>query len=219
MKRRDSSIFDVYDVSLWQSVLIFLVCLVIKLWQSTIRFKVRGGAGLFKDIHSPIIVVIWHNRIFTTPMLMRRYHKKFPLAGLISPSKDGAILAEMFKNFGVQTVRGSSDRRGLASILELVRVLKSASICITTDGPRGPMYKIKKGVLKVAELSGQPIMAIRATYSSYITLKPAWDKFMLPLPFSTITLDGEKFTFEELAKDAQSRGITPERRLEQILGD
>ena len=218
MKRRDNSIYDVYDVSWHQSIFVFIVCLFLKLWFATIRVKLKESHSHLKNISSPKIVVIWHNRIFSTPILMRRFHKKIKMAGLVSPSRDGAILSEIFKNFGVQTIRGSSDRRALASLMESIKALDSSSICITPDGPRGPMYKVKRGALKVAELSEKPMLIIRANYKSFISINAAWDKFMIPFPFSTIEFSCDLLTYQELSEQASSKNLSAEEYLTQLLG-
>lgn len=211
---------DVSEAPFWQNAAIFVVCWIIKLWQATIRFKCSEETARMFRSKGPMIVLIWHNRIFITPMLKVRYRKNDKMSGLISPSKDGAALAAMFKFFGVSAIRGSSKRRGALAIRELVDELKSGGdICITPDGPRGPMYHIKGGALKVAELSGANMLIIRSRYRLFIKINKAWDKFMLPLPFSTVEVEAAALKpYSELQAEADRAGIKLETHVESLLG-
>lgn len=211
---------DISEVPFWQSAVIRILCWIVRLWQATIRFKCSEETARIFSSKGPMIVLIWHNRIFITPMLKLRYRKNFKMSGLISPSRDGAALAALFKYFGVSAIRGSSKRRGALAIRELVDELKSGGdICITPDGPRGPMYSIKGGALKVAELSGANLLVIRSKYKRFISINKAWDKFMLPLPFSSVELEAAAYKpYSELLAEAQERGLLLESYVESLLG-
>lgn len=211
---------DISEAPLLQRAAIRVLCWIMRLWQATIRFKCSDETlRMFKSA-SPMIVLIWHNRIFITPMLKLRYRKNFKMSGLISPSRDGAALATLFKYFGVSAIRGSSKRRGVLAIRELVDELKSGGdICITPDGPRGPMYSIKGGALKVAELSGAKVLIIRSRYRRFFVINKAWDKFMLPLPFSTVDLEAAALKpYAELLSEAKKLDMTVEAYVESLLG-
>jgi lysophospholipid acyltransferase (LPLAT)-like uncharacterized protein len=56
-------------------------------------------------------------------------------------------------------------------------------LTITPDGPRGPTYKVQSGVLRLAQSTGRPIVAIDNRIEWKFELK-SWDKFQIPLPFS-----------------------------------
>ncbi|MBA3236864.1 MAG: hypothetical protein H0T62_00750, partial [Parachlamydiaceae bacterium] len=53
------------------------------------------------------------------------------------------------------------------------------------DGPKGPCYKVKPGILYAAKESGAPIIAFSWEADRFWEFK-TWDKFRLPKPFSTI---------------------------------
>lgn len=165
------------------------------------------------------IFALWHNRVFV-PCYVYRYYfkgKKVPMSMLTSASKDGALLSTVAKNYGMRTVRGSSRRRGVAGFLDMVRELnEGCSMCITPDGPKGPIYKCHPGVVKLASVSGLPIIPAAVSYSSYWRIRKAWDGFVIPKPFSKATLRLGKPIY--VPKD-----MTPEQqeefclRLEQAL--
>ena len=135
------------------------------------------------------IIALWHNRVFV-PCYVYRYvlkGKKVQMSMLTSASKDGALLATVAKDYGMRAVRGSSRRRGVAGFMDMLRELKDGcSMCITPDGPKGPIYKCHPGVIKLASVSGLPIVPARVSYSSYWRIKKAWDGFVIPKPFSRV---------------------------------
>jgi lysophospholipid acyltransferase (LPLAT)-like uncharacterized protein len=85
-------------------------------------------------------------------------------------------------------VLGSSGNGGQAALAQLVPLLQwGASTFLNPDGPYGPAHAIKNGVLDLSERSGLPIVAIRVVCSRALHL-PTWDRKLLPLPGSRITL-------------------------------
>jgi lysophospholipid acyltransferase (LPLAT)-like uncharacterized protein len=57
-------------------------------------------------VSEPTAVVLWHNRLFLTPEIFRRYRSRRRIHGLVSASKDGAWLAAFYRLIGIQPVRG-----------------------------------------------------------------------------------------------------------------
>ena len=156
------------------------------------------------------IIALWHNRVFV-PCYVYRYvikGKKVQMSMLTSASKDGALLATVAKDYGMRAVRGSSRRRGVAGFMDMLRELKDGcSMCITPDGPKGPIYKCHPGVIKLASVSGLPIVPARISYSSYWRIRKAWDGFVIPKPFSRVVV--------HLAKCIEGPAdLTPEQQQE-----
>ena len=88
----------------------------------------------------------------------------------------------------MRAVRGSSSRRGSRALRELVDLVDSGhDIAITPDGPRGPRYFFGPGAISVAQLTATPIIPMHAKFSSCWRMK-SWDGFIIPLPFSTISV-------------------------------
>ena len=105
-----------------------------------------------------------------------------PLAqmGADRASDPGPLLAA----WGVGVVRGSATRGGVGGLLRLVRTVREGtSVVILPDGPRGPRYVAKGGVVQLARLTGVPIVPI--TYAaSRVWRLGSWDQLVLPLPFA-----------------------------------
>lgn len=107
--------------------------------------------------------------------------------GLISGSRDGALLETFFGWAGIRAVRGSSNRRGSQALRDLVKVVKSGNdVGITPDGSRGPRYEAKPGAILLAKLTKAPILILSFEFGCSIKLK-SWDTFVVPLPFSRVT--------------------------------
>ena len=82
-------------------------------------------------------------------------------------------------------------------ILSLLKENQNANI--TVDGPKGPKHKAKNGIIRIAKLSGKPIVPY-IFYSpdiSFIKL-PTWDDFQYPLGYTRlINLFGEPIYVDE----------------------
>ncbi len=208
-----------YEVPWRYFIVIAPLVFLMKLWLLTLRTSVENKE-LEKLLRSPepFIILFWHNKIFSITRFKQMLRKNYPMCGLVSPSKDGAWLAAAFKVLGITTVRGSSKRRGGVAIKELVDILKEGSdIAITPDGPRGPIYTVKKGALKVAELSGIRMFPVTIEYKNSIKFN-SWDKFEIPLPFSKVILKPiAPLNYEELVQKASANGQEPEEFLANLM--
>lgn len=157
----------------------------------TLRFKVLYEADAAEIIgRKKCIIALWHNRTFT-PCFVYRYviKGKVPMSMLTSASKDGALLSTVAEDYGMRAVRGSSHRRGVAGFRDMLRELEDGCcMCITPDGPKGPIYKSHPGVIRLASVSGLPIMPLCIDIASCWRIKKAWDGFVIPKPFSKVTV-------------------------------
>jgi len=122
-------------------------------------------------------------------MLPRVFDPSFPTRqsyGLISASRDGDLIANWIERSGYGTIRGSSSRKGVIAMRQLLDTLAAdGNVLFTPDGPRGPVYQVSQGVIFLAQKSGAPILPIHMEYSSCWRLK-SWDRFVVPRPFATL---------------------------------
>ncbi len=150
-----------------------------KTLRMTIQYRCEGPST-----KGPCIFALYHNRMIgaagaAAPWLVFR-----PGVVLTSASDDGATVAAAMQCFGLGSVRGSSSRRGAAALVTLKKAIKTGQhVCITPDGPRGPCYQIQPGIVKLASVTGVPIIPFLVTYERYWSLK-SWDRFQIPKPFS-----------------------------------
>jgi lysophospholipid acyltransferase (LPLAT)-like uncharacterized protein len=158
---------------------------------ATLRMDIRDRCGISNDpvTMEPAIYILWHNRFFVVPPAWNRICLGLrKTVALTSASNDGAMVAAAMKVFGLDSIRGSSSRRGVAALVGLKRALTAGNdICLTPDGPRGPRYQVQPGFLKLAEATGAPIIPIHLRFSNAWRLK-TWDRFVIPKPFSRVEI-------------------------------
>jgi len=168
-----------------------LIWLLARMLAATLRFRWRDESGVFESEPArPVIFCIWHNRLALSLVLYRRHvRSRWPhrrLAGMVSASRDGGMLAEVLRLFQVRPVRGSSSRRGGQAMKEALTALREGcDLAITPDGPRGPCYAMQPGIVSVARLSGCAIVPVAYRLSHKWTLR-SWDRFQVPWPFARV---------------------------------
>jgi lysophospholipid acyltransferase (LPLAT)-like uncharacterized protein len=131
------------------------------------------------------VIASWHQNCFAGILA----HAGQGIALLVSRSLDGEIVGRLAKSIGLTAIRGSS-RKGGREALELLvdqthNGLRSA---ITIDGPKGPIFQIKRGVFCISAETGAPILPMVAVGARYWTLHKSWDKFRIPKPFSKVAV-------------------------------
>ena len=57
---------------------------------------------------------------------------------------------------------------------------------MAVDGPRGPIYKAKKGVITFAKKTGFPIVTVVTKPHNPYCFKNSWNKALLPKMFSKV---------------------------------
>ena len=125
------------------------------------------------------IYAMWHENQF----LVHGIEDKAHLSIQISTSLDGEIIARIVERMGFKVVRGSAERRGaVQSTMQMItRLNEGESVAMMVDGPRGPLHKVKSGVVKLAQKTGAPIIPVHwySPQKTFITL-PSWDKMRTP---------------------------------------
>lgn len=188
-RKPQSGVVIPHKAKWYQRLAARLVWLIVRSIGMTIRYRLEDRSGYFSGApKETIIFAIWHNRLGLALMLyekyVRRYQPERKLAGLVSASKDGGFLARILELFRVEPVRGSSSRRGAQALRELVSWGEHGyDLAITPDGPRGPCYTVRDGVIATAQLTGLTIVPASYRLNWKIQLK-SWDRFQIPLPFA-----------------------------------
>jgi len=166
---------------------------------------IAGGEGL--------IALTWHSRFL---MLNSAWKRAYALPHvLISRSRDGAIVAQTCRFLGLRSIRGStkkagSDRAkgGAQASRDIVGAIeRGGCIVITPDGPRGPRQRLSEGPLRLAKMTGAPILPCLFAVKSRKQFD-SWDRFVLPLPFGrgkivwgspvTVSADADEAEIERL---------------------
>jgi lysophospholipid acyltransferase (LPLAT)-like uncharacterized protein len=166
-------------------VLIPLVgALVIRVLAWTWRLQVRGREHLesARQIHPHIVFALWHGRLL--PFI--RVHRGQNAHVLASEHEDGELLARTIGYFGFGHVHGSSTRGGTKAILALAEASAAGhDVGVTVDGPRGPRFEVKPGVVEVAKLTGCAMIPATTSSRRHRVFR-SWDAFELPAPFTRV---------------------------------
>lgn len=179
-----------------QALLASLIGGYLELALRTTRWTTIGAEHYAAQLNGePAIVAFWHEFLPMMPALWTQTRKQIPgqtVHVLISRHRDGMLIADIIRRFHLDTVHGSSGRKGRANggqrggaagVLQLLSIMQAGGIaCITPDGPRGPRRVASPGVAHLAGLSGRAVLPCAARTSRRITLK-SWDRMAMPLPF------------------------------------
>jgi lysophospholipid acyltransferase (LPLAT)-like uncharacterized protein len=162
----------------------------LKMWSKTLRIEIDEKSLRLLETygHMPKVCALWHNRLFIASHLFQKYFQGTEMYGLISPSRDGAWLSEIYRNIGIHAIRGSTRRGGRNAFLEMVDAIREGhTVTITPDGPRGPRYFAKRGIAILAQETRVPIVLAGVKMQRAWRFS-SWDRFYLPKPFSRISV-------------------------------
>ena len=157
----------------------------------TMNLRVFGHQNL-ADAYArkgQIICAFWHNRALLLPFFYRYKMNLKRLAAMVSRSRDGQFLADFLERFDFHAVRGSSSTGAKETFIQAVRTARQGyDIAIAPDGPRGPMYEVQPGIIKLAQMTSLPIVPVSYQASIRRDLH-SWDRFILPAPFAKIAFE------------------------------
>lgn len=145
----------------------------------TWRIKYSG-----KKIEQPALIGFWHGKMLP----VWYYFRKVKPVAVISQSKDGSLLANLLNFWGFEVRRGSSSKGGKEVLKQITKDAKDNLVMLTPDGPRGPKYELKAGLIIASQRSSKPFYFINVVISNSKVFTKSWDHFSLPLPFSKVKL-------------------------------
>ena len=157
----------------------------------TTKVQIVGHEKLIKN--SNHIFSLWHSFVpmgltSATPLIPSALDHT-PQVWMQHPVWYMKPIHVLLRLMGVKKIiLGSSGHSGRDAADRLVDHLrKGYSTVINPDGPNGPAFVLKNGVLHLSLKSGVPIVPLRFTFSSYYELN-TWDRKKFARPFSTIEM-------------------------------
>jgi len=190
-----------------------LVILALRILGRTIRWEKRYDFR--KDKKK--IYAIWHGHALALTL----YGMDQGIYTVASLSRDGEVAAKVVEGLGYKVIRGSTEegrtgKGGRKAALSLIKVLKEGgNVAITVDGPKGPAFRVKKGVIFLAQKTGATIVPAAAKLERYRSLN-TWDKLMIPYPFTRgKVLIGEELTVSQ-SDDLEEKRLELEERLREL---
>jgi lysophospholipid acyltransferase (LPLAT)-like uncharacterized protein len=132
------------------------------------------------------IVCFWHSRLLMMPFAKKGGGGKV----LISRHRDGELIARVVGFFGIGTVRGSYRKGSVSSLREILHDLRDTiDVAITPDGPKGPRFEVKKGIVELARLSRKRLLPVSYGASKKKLFTPGTGSYS-PIPFRGLSLSG-----------------------------
>ena len=165
------------------SILAFLASLLVRVLRLTWRVELTGPEPPYE--RGPIVFCFWHGR--QAGLLAHPRPRRVTV--LSSLSRDGELQAKILSHLGFVVHRGSSSRGGAKGLMSIISELNNgADAAFAVDGPRGPIHKVKPGVVSAASSTGATIVPITTRASRCWIFERAWDRYQLPKPFARVQL-------------------------------
>jgi lysophospholipid acyltransferase (LPLAT)-like uncharacterized protein len=169
----------------------------------------------------PVIIAMWHGQHFMVPFIRRGYAAKV----LVSRHRDGEMNAVAAERLGVGTIRGSGDASGRFDLkggvgafqVMLTTLMDGCSVALTADVPKVARVA-GTGIIKLAQLSGRPILPV-ALVTSRRKVLDNWDRTTINLPFSRLAMVGGEIVTVPADADGdtlESCRLALERNLNRI---
>ncbi len=172
----------------------FLAVNLVRMWFGTVRVEILNRPVYEKYFKDPatgnVVAGSWHRHAI---FLFYFFRNLGPRGVMISRSRDGRFTARIAEYLGYTPVRGSSSRGGRQALCAMMDYMADTSekrLCGTAvDGPRGPARKMKSGMAVLAMKSGSWFVPMACSGTRVITFSRAWDKTIIPKPFSKVVID------------------------------
>ena len=157
----------------------------------TTKVKIIGREKLKKN--SNHIFCLWHRffpmgLISATPIIPAVLDHA-PQAWMQHPIWYMKPIHVLLRLMGVKKIilgsTGHSGRDAAELLIDHLRI--GYSTAINPDGPNGPAFVLKKGILHLSLKSNVPIVPLHLSSSSFREFK-TWDRKIFPFPFSTIKM-------------------------------
>lgn len=176
----------ILSLSFFQWLVAGLMAIAIWFVYFTSRKKIKNWETFKKYRRKPAIFVFWHGRsMMLSPIVCLGGMRAYAVA---SKHKDGRMMAKLQRLFGLKSIYGSTSDGGISVLRQGVRVLRQGnySMCMSPDGPGGPSLRVQDGALYFAKMTGAPIIPVCYS-SSGAWFQNRWDRYLVALPFHTIT--------------------------------
>lgn len=163
-----------------------IVKILMNLFFKTYIKEIEGIENLENE---KIAFAFWHGeQFFLIPFFSNKN-----IGIMVSLSRDGERQAKLLSSFGYKTIRGSSSKGAISSLIELIKYVREGNWAgFAIDGPKGPIYQPKLGILTLAYKTNAKIIPLRVFPEKAWYLKKAWDKYFIPKPFSKVKLSIRK---------------------------
>jgi lysophospholipid acyltransferase (LPLAT)-like uncharacterized protein len=163
--------------------------LLLYFWTLSIRLtcKIKFTGAPLPANGSPVAYCIWHKDL---ALYFAVFNKVNNQAWLNHPAWYMKPIHVLLHLTGVEHIcLGSSGNNGMAALENVIGYLKQGySTLVACDGPAGPAYQIKPGVLWMSRDAQIPVVPLRFNCKRGMRLG-GWDKKFVPFLFSEIIVE------------------------------
>ncbi len=155
--------------------------LSVRMLARTIRWRKRYDF----DRDRKTIYALWHGHALALAM----FGMDRGIYTVASRFRDGELATKILLGMGFNVVRGSTEegragKGGRTVAIKLMEALnKGHNVAITVDGPKGPAFRVKKGVVFLAQKTGAKIVPAVVRFEKAKVFN-SWDSFTVPYPFT-----------------------------------
>ncbi|MBE6450479.1 MAG: DUF374 domain-containing protein [Alphaproteobacteria bacterium] len=166
------------------NVISYVAYWYIRLIKASTRWDLRGVETFYDNLekYGSVIFVAWHGR---APMIPPFWDKRKKLKALVSPHRDGQLIAAILKKFGIGSIDGSTNENAKGAAVSIMKELKNGTtIAIIPDGPRGPSMTMSLSPVYYAQKAAIPVIGVTYSIKNSVIIEQSWDKMFVPKPFS-----------------------------------
>ena len=123
-------------------------------------------------------------------VLEKLSYKTTPVDVIVTADTRGNYIENMVRRCGGSALRVPDGYKAFATLKKIVQdsYEKTHSVAVALDGPLGPRHEPKKLAFYLSEHAEEEFVGISLLYSSCLRLTRRWDKYVIPLPFTTVAV-------------------------------
>jgi lysophospholipid acyltransferase (LPLAT)-like uncharacterized protein len=200
------------------SLLSTISAVILTIYQSTLEFIIEGEDHLriLRTQKKNHILAIWHT--FVDGVVFSFHHRNLCIYSDHPRTEEYENSStHFFREIGLKTLRAlgfdildASLGKQSAGIMNFIKKIQSGTpALVAPDGPNGPIYEAKPGVIYMAVKAKSAIVPVGVGFSRRI-IGSNWDDVSFPLPFSRVALvigkpilPSDDTSEESLAKQAK----------------
>lgn len=178
------------------SLLSTISALLLSIYQSTLEFRVEGEDHLriLQTLKKNHIVAIWHT--FVDAAVFCFHHRNLCIYSDHPRTEEyETSVTHFLREIGLKTLKAlgfdildASLGKQSAGIMNFIKKIQSGvPALVAPDGPHGPIYEAKPGVVYMAAKANSCVVPIGVGFSRRI-VSNNWDDVCFPLPFSRVAL-------------------------------
>lgn len=203
-----------------------LMSWILRVWLGglTYRFVLDDPEVEPKRMPRRAVYLLWHEMLLAPTYT----HARQGVAALVSNHADGELITQIVRMLGGRAVRGSTSKRGLSAMRDMMRQGRVLHVAITPDGPRGPRRVMQPGAIYLASRAGMPLIPCGFAFRDCWRHR-SWDRMAFPKPGTVATVvagrpidvppELDKPGLERYREIAQAALDDVQRRAEALAGE